>query len=35
MDELLARADEALYKVKRASGPSRAEPRPAESLIKR
>jgi len=35
MDELLARADEALYKVKRASGPSRAEPRPAESLVKR
>ena len=35
MDELLARADEALYKVKRASGTSRAEPRPAESFVKR
>lgn len=35
MDELLARADEALYKVKRASGTSRAEPRPTESLVKR
>ena len=35
MDELLARADEALYKVKRASGASRAAPRPAESLVKR
>jgi two-component system, cell cycle response regulator len=35
MDELLARADEALYKVKRASSPSRAEPRPTESLVKR
>lgn len=35
IDDLLARADEALYRVKRGSGASRAEPRPAESLVKR
>jgi diguanylate cyclase (GGDEF)-like protein len=34
IDDLLARADEALYRVKR-GGPSRNEPRPTESLVKR
>jgi diguanylate cyclase (GGDEF)-like protein len=35
VDDLLARADEALYRVKRGGSPSRTEPRPAETLVKR